>query len=45
MVEDIRQLWWLGLAVVAGVAWVSYAEHPTAEGLRTAVIDTLNLDL
>jgi len=45
MAGDIRQLWWIGLAVMTGVAWVSFAEHPTAESLRTAVIDTLSLDL
>ncbi len=28
---------------IAAVAWLTYAEHPTARNLRAAIIDTLGL--
>ncbi len=28
---------------IAAVAWVRYAEHPTAKNLRVAISDTLGL--
>ncbi len=29
--------------VLAGAAWIAYAEHPTAKNLRAALIETLGL--
>lgn len=29
------------LATIAGLAWLTFAEHPTAKNLRTALVDTL----
>lgn len=40
---NFKQLWLLYVVVVAGVAWVSFAEHPTAKNLRKAISDTLPL--
>ncbi len=33
---------WL-MAALAAMAWVRYAEHPTARNLRAAIADTLDL--
>ncbi len=29
------------LAVIAGLAWLTFAEHPNAKNLRAALMDTL----
>lgn len=29
------------LAAIAGLAWLTFAEHPNAKNLRTALVDTL----
>lgn len=29
------------LAVIAGLAWLTFAEHPNAKNLRAALVDTL----
>jgi len=29
------------LAAIAALAWLTFAEHPTAKNLRTAIVDTL----
>ena len=31
----------LFLAAIAGLAWLTFAEHPNAKNLRTALVDTL----
>lgn len=33
---------WL-MAAIAALAWVRFAEHPTARNLRAAIADTLGL--
>ena len=33
---------WLMVAI-AGLAWIRFAEHPTARNLRAAIADTLDL--
>ena len=37
------QLRMLLLCGLAAAAWVTFAEHPTAKNLRTAIADTLPL--
>lgn len=34
---------WLLMFGLTAVAWVTFANHPTARNLRTAVVDTLSL--
>jgi hypothetical protein len=43
LVEVAKGVWVLAGLLVASAAWIAYAEHPTAQNLRTAIIDTLNL--
>lgn len=31
------------LALCAAAAWITFAEHPTARNLRTAILDSTNL--
>jgi hypothetical protein len=40
ILEELRWDYALGLAAVA---WFAFADHPTARGFRTAVIDSLSL--
>ena len=35
-----QMVFYLGIALTAA-AWISFAEHPTARNLRTAIADTL----
>jgi hypothetical protein len=39
--SDQDMLW--VMAAIAALAWVRFAEHPTARNLRTAIADTLGL--
>jgi hypothetical protein len=43
MIEFLQQLWWLWLLALAVAAWIKFAKHPTARGLRVAIGDTLAL--
>ena len=36
MIEFLQQLWWLWLLALAVAAWIKFAKHPTARGLRVA---------
>lgn len=40
MLSEVQALLLLALAAMA---WVRYADHPTARNLRTAIADTLSL--
>jgi hypothetical protein len=40
MLKEVQALLLLALAAVA---WVRYADHPTARNLRAAIADTLSL--
>lgn len=37
-----QDVFWV-MAAIAAVAWVRFAEHPTARNLRAAIADTLGL--
>ena len=37
-----QDILWL-TAAIAALAWVRFAEHPTARNLRAAIADTLDL--
>jgi hypothetical protein len=37
------ELWAWALVVLAALAWVRYAKHPTERNLRTAIADTLEI--
>jgi hypothetical protein len=37
-----RVEFWL-LVLLAGLAWIRFADHPTARNLRAAIADTLGL--
>lgn len=37
-----QDVFWLMVAI-AGLAWIRFAEHPTARNLRAAIADTLDL--
>lgn len=39
----LSQLWEWALIVLAALAWVRYAQHPTARNLRAAIADTLDI--
>jgi hypothetical protein len=41
--EAMETLWLWALAILAALAWVRFAEHPTARNLRAAIADTLSL--
>lgn len=43
MGDFLDELRWDYLAVITAVAWISFAEHPTAKSLRRAIIDTIGL--
>jgi hypothetical protein len=39
--DSFNQIGTLLAVAAAGVAWLAFAEHPTAKNFRRAVIDTL----
>lgn len=41
--KNMKQIHVLVLGALAAMAWVTFAEHPTARNFRTAVADTLPL--
>jgi hypothetical protein len=43
MPDFVKEAWFLWCLLVAGAAWITFAEHPTAKNLRTAIIDSLGL--
>jgi hypothetical protein len=43
MIELIQELGWLWMLTLAVGAWIAFAQHPTARGLRVAIGDTLAL--
>ena len=40
-VINMRQTQMIFLAAIAGLAWLTFAEHPSAKNFRTALVDTL----
>lgn len=42
-VIKMKQIPLILLAAIAGLAWLRFAEHPSAKNLRTAIADTLPL--
>jgi hypothetical protein len=40
LLEEVR---WDYALLVAALAWLAFAEHPSARNFRTAVIDSLGL--
>jgi hypothetical protein len=43
MLDFLREAWFLYLLATAALAWVAFADHPTAKNLRTAIADSLGL--
>ena len=37
----MKQTQMILLAAIAGLAWLTFAEHPNAKNLRTALVETL----
>jgi hypothetical protein len=37
----MKQTQMIFLAAIAGLAWLTFAEHPSAKNFRTALVDTL----
>jgi hypothetical protein len=43
MMSFFQQLWFLYLLLMALSAWIAFAQHPTAQNLRLAIINTMAL--